>query len=68
VPGAENRLIADVEQNRVPVIVVDQESEVWDKYHFGDYAPRVLEYIKQAYRPLDSRDKDRARIFVRQAP
>jgi hypothetical protein len=68
VPGAEDRLIADVEQNRVAVIVVDQESEVWDRYHFGDYAPRVLEHIKQAYRPLDSRDKDRARIFVRQAP
>lgn len=35
---------------------------------FAYYAPRVLEHIRQTYRPLDSRDKERARIFVRQAP
>jgi len=66
VPGAEDRLIADIEQNEVAVIVLDQETAVWEKYQFGEYAPRVRDHILSTYHPVDSRDPKRARIFVRE--
>jgi hypothetical protein len=66
VPGAEERLIADIERNPVAVIVLDQETEVWGTYRFDEYAPRVYAHIRETYRPLDSRNRDQARIFVRE--
>ena len=65
VPGAEDRLIADIERNQVAVIVLDQETKVWDTYKFAEYAPRVYAHIRETYRPLDSRNRDQARIFIR---
>jgi hypothetical protein len=67
-PGAEERLIADIEQNRVKVIVVDQEALIWDKYRLSEYAPRLFAHIMATYRPLDGGDRKRARLFVRAAP
>jgi hypothetical protein len=67
-PGAEDRLIADIEQNRVQVIVVDQEALIWDKYKLSEYAPRLHAHIMATYRPLDGGDRKRARLFVRAAP
>jgi hypothetical protein len=67
-PGAEDRIIADIEQNRVKVIVVDQEALIWDKYRLSEYAPRLYAHIMAAYRPIDGGDRKRARIFVRAAP
>jgi hypothetical protein len=66
VPGAEDRLIADIEESEVAVIVLDQQTAVWEKYQFGEYAPRVHAHILSTYRPLDSRDPNRAHIFVRE--
>lgn len=66
VPGAEERLIADIERNEVAVIVLDQEATVWEKYQFGAYAPRVHAHILDRYRPVDSRNRDQGRIFVRE--
>jgi hypothetical protein len=68
VPGAEDRLIADIEHNQVKVIVLDQETPVWEKYRFRDYAPQVYAHIMSAYRPVDSGDRRQARIFVRAVP
>ncbi len=68
VPGAEDRLIADIEQRRVKVIVVDQEALIWDKYKLGEYAPRLYAHIMATYRPIDGGDRKRARLFVRAAP
>jgi uncharacterized membrane protein YbaN (DUF454 family) len=68
IPGAEDRLIADIERNQVAVIVMDQETAVWDKYQFSEYAPRVYAHILKTYRPLDSRDRHQARIFIRGLP
>ena len=68
VPGAEDRLIADIEQNRVKVIVLDQEALIWDKYRLSEYAPRLYAHIMATYRPLDGGDRRRARLFVRAAP
>jgi hypothetical protein len=68
VPGAEDRLIADIEQNQVAVIVIDPDAEIWDKYRLTDYAPRLMAHIMGTYRPLDGGDKHKARIFVRNAP
>lgn len=68
VPGAQERLIADIEEQRVAVIVLDQESMIWDKYRFSAYAPKVLAHILSNYRPVDSNDRKKARIFVRAAP
>jgi hypothetical protein len=68
VPGAEDRLIADIEQNRVKVIALDQEALIWDKYRLSEYAPRLYAHIMSAYKPLDGGDRKRARLFVRAAP
>jgi hypothetical protein len=68
IPGAEERVIADIERNRVMVIVLDQEARIWDRYRFGEYAPRLHAHILASYRPLDHRDSKRARLFVRSAP
>ena len=68
VPGAEDRLIADIEQNRVRVIVIDQEARIWDQYKLSEYAPRLYAHIMATYRPLDGGDRKRARLFVRTAP
>jgi hypothetical protein len=68
VPGAQDRLIADIEQNQVKVIVLDQETPVWEKYRFRDYAPQVYAHIMSSYRPVDSSDRKQARIFVRTVP
>jgi len=67
-PGAEDRLIADIEQQQVKVIVLDQETPVWEKYRFREYAPRVYAHIMSAYRPVDSGNRKQARIFVRAVP
>jgi hypothetical protein len=67
-PGAEDRLIADIEQNRVKVIALDQEALIWDKYRLSEYAPRLYAHIMSAYKPLDGSDRKRARLFVRAAP
>ena len=45
VPGAQERLIADIEQQQVAVIVLEQESQVWDRYKFSSYAPKVNAHI-----------------------
>jgi hypothetical protein len=50
------------------VIVLDQETAVWEKYRFRDYAPRVYAHILSAYRPLDPRSRSAARVFVRAVP
>ena len=67
-PGAEERIIADIEQNRVAVIVMEQESLVWDKYRLSEYAPRLVAHIMATYHPVDGGDRRKARIFVRNAP
>jgi hypothetical protein len=67
-PDAQARLIADIEQNHVAVIVLDQETPVWDKYRFKDYAPDVYAHIMRAYRPVDTGDRRQARVFVRTVP
>ena len=64
IPGAEERVIADIEAHRVGVIYMDQETQIWGKYRLREYAPRLHAYILRAYRPVDSRDPKRARIFV----
>jgi len=68
VPGAEDRLIADIEQRRVKVIVMDQEALIWDQYKLGEYAPKLYAHIMATYRPIDGGDRKRARLFVRAAP
>ncbi len=65
IPGAEDRIIADIEQRHVSVIVVDQDAQVWDKYRLSDYAPHLVAHIMAAYHPLDGGDRRKARIFVR---
>jgi hypothetical protein len=67
-PGAEDRIIADIEQNRVATIVLDQEALVWDSYRLSAYAPRLYSHIMSAYRPYDGSDRRKARVFVRAAP
>jgi len=67
-PDAQDRLIADIERNRVAAIVLDPDTAVWEKYRFRDYAPRVYAHILSAYRPLDARSRDEARVFVRAVP
>lgn len=68
VPGAEDRLIAEIEQHRVKVIALDQDALIWEKYRLSEYAPRLYAHIMAAYRPLDGGDKRKARLFVRAAP
>jgi len=68
VPGAEDRVIADIERNHIAVIVMDQETAVWGKYRLHDYAPRLSAHILTTYRPVDSGDPHQARIFVRGVP
>jgi hypothetical protein len=65
VPGAEDRVIADLEANRVAVIYLDQDAQIWGKYRLREYAPRLHSHVLSAYRPVDHRDPRRARIFVR---
>jgi hypothetical protein len=65
VPGAEDRLIADIEQHQVAVVVLDQDAQVWDKYRLSDYAPRLVAHIMANYHPLDGGDRRKARIFIR---
>jgi uncharacterized membrane protein YbaN (DUF454 family) len=67
-PGGEDRIIADIEQNRVATIVLDQETLIWDSYRLSTYAPRLYSYIMTAYRPYDGNDRRKARVFVRVAP
>jgi hypothetical protein len=67
-PGAEQRVIDDIEQNRVAIIVMDQESLVWDKYRLSEYAPRLVAHIMATYHPWDGGDRRKARLFVRDAP
>jgi hypothetical protein len=67
-PDAQERLIADIERNQVAVIVLDQETPVWDKYRFREYAPQVYAHIMRSYRPVDSSDRRQARVFVRAVP
>jgi hypothetical protein len=67
VPGAEDRLISDVERNKVKLIVLDQDAQVWDQYRLDQYAPRLVAYIRANYQPLDSGDRRHARFFLRPA-
>jgi hypothetical protein len=66
-PGAQERLIADIEANQVAVIVLDQDAAIWDKYRLRDYAPLVMEHIQANYHPVDTQDRRKARFFVRGA-
>jgi hypothetical protein len=68
IDGAEDRVIADIEQQQVAVIVLDQQTPVWDKYKFKDYAPKLYAYIMKNYHPEDEADPRAARIFVRGVP
>jgi hypothetical protein len=68
VPGAQERLISDIEAQQVAVIVLDQQTAIWDQYRFSSYAPAVYAHILSHYRPVDSNDRRKARIFVRAAP
>jgi hypothetical protein len=68
IPGAEERVIEDIEARQVPVVVLDQQTPVWAKYRFRDYAPKLYAYITRAYRPKDDADPRKARVFVREAP
>jgi hypothetical protein len=52
----------------VKVIVLDQEALVWDTYRLSEYAPRLYAHIMARYHPVDTNDRRRARIFVRDAP
>ena len=65
VPGAEDRVIADIEANRVAVVFMDQDTEIWGKYRLREYAPRLHAHVVQNFRPIDNRDPRRARIFAR---
>ena len=65
VPGAEDRVIADIEANRVAVIFMDQDTQIWGKYRLREYAPRLHGHILNNFRPVDHRDPRRARIFAR---
>lgn len=67
-PGAQERLIADIERQQVAVIVLDQDARIWDRYRFREYAPAVYAHILATYRPVDSNDRRKARIFVRNGP
>jgi hypothetical protein len=67
IPGAQERLIADIEANEGAVIVLDQETLLWDKYRLRDYAPLVLAHIQANYHPVDTQDRRKARFFVRGA-
>jgi hypothetical protein len=67
-PGAQEQIIADIERNRVAVIVMDQDALIWDKHRLSEYAPALVAHIMAAYHPLDGGDRRRARIFVRNAP
>ena len=64
-PGAEDRVISDIEQRQVAVIVLDQDTEIWGKYRLGEYAPRLVAQIMATYHPVDGGDRRKARIFVR---
>ena len=55
-------------EQQVAVIVLDQETPVWEKYKFREYAPKVYAHIVSAYRPVDSQDRRQARVFVRAVP
>jgi hypothetical protein len=61
-------MIGDIEANRVSVIVIDQEAAVWGRYRFRDYAPRVYAHVTANFRPVDSSDRRRAKIFARDRP
>ena len=65
VAGAEDRIIADIVANRVAVIFMDQDTQIWGKYRLREYAPRLHEHILRTYRPVDNRDPRRARVFAR---
>lgn len=68
IPGAEDRIIADIERNKVAMIVLDQETAIWGTYRIREYAPRLYAHIMSAYRPIDGGDRRRARYFIRAAP
>jgi hypothetical protein len=68
IPGAEDRIIAEIEQNRVTMIVLEQDALIWDTYRLREYAPKLYAHIMAAYRPLDGGNRQRARYFVRAAP
>jgi hypothetical protein len=67
-PGAEDRVIADIEASRVAVIFMDQDTQIWGKYRLREYAPRLHEHVVRTYRPVDNRDPRRAHVFVRATP
>lgn len=67
-PGAEDRVIADIEANKVAVIFMDQDTQIWGKYRLREYAPRLHQYVLTRYRPVDHRDPRRARVFARVDP
>jgi hypothetical protein len=68
IPGAQETIIDDIEANRVAVVFIDQEAAVWGRYRFRDYAPRVYAHVTANFRPVDSSDRRRAKIFVRDPP
>jgi hypothetical protein len=65
IPGAQERIIDDIESRHVAVVFIDQEAQVWGKYRFRDYAPKIYAHVTTNFRPVDSNDRRRARIFVR---
>ncbi len=67
IPGSQERLIDDIEANDVRLVFIDQEAQVWGRYRFRDYAPKIHAHVTANFRPLDSNDRRRARIFVRDA-
>jgi hypothetical protein len=68
IPGGQERIIDDIEANGVSMVSIDQEAQVWGRYRFRDYAPLVYAHVTANFRPVDSSDRRRARIFVRDAP
>jgi hypothetical protein len=65
IPGAQERIIDDIESRRVATVFIDQEAQVWGKYRFRDYAPKVYAHVTTNFRPVDSNDRRRAKLFVR---
>ena len=68
IPGAQERIIGDIEANQVAVVFIDQDTAVWGRHRFRDYAPNVYAHVTANFRPLDSTDRRRAKLFVRDPP
>lgn len=64
-PDAEDRVIADIEKNKVKMVVIEPKAIIWDRYEVSTYSGKIYKYVVSNFQPLEVTDSSKAKVFLR---